>query len=542
MGPHPVLRHFLERMGLRGILRDVLGTGLQRGLDHAETLSILVHNVLTSRGALYRVAQWAGGIDPGALGLTAGQLSRLNDDRLARSLDSLGSTRGRTVFFRLALAVIKDFELSLERVHYDTTTVTVFGQYETSKAEPKITYGHSKAHRPDLKQLLFGLNVTADGAVPLLHGVHSGNRTDDSVHVQNVDQLREIIARDDFVYVADSKLCTKGNLEHIAAYGGSFVTVLPRTRKEDQGFRDDLRAGRVKARWRRVLTRPSRREEDGPNTYACTAQGPALTQEGYRIVWVRSSQKERRDAESRQGRLRQAEVELAVLARRLGRGKLRSVKAVRARARALVEHFGVAAFLRVEVASHDVTAERYLRRGRPKAGDPKKTIHTRRLGLRVTRERAALRAEERADGVFPLVTNHPKASKREVIEMYKFQGHLEKRFALTKSEYGVAPVFLKKPHRVASLLHLYFIAIMCSALIEREVRTAMKARGIETLPILPEGRPTHTPTTPRILEAFADVAWHEFREGDRVVGFPVNLTPTQETLLDLLGLPRTAYA
>ena len=168
--------------------------------------------------------------------------------------------------------------------------------------------------------------------------------------------------------------------------------------------------------------------------------------------------------------------------------------------------------------------------------------HSRRLDLRVTREKAALRAEERVDGVFPLVTNHPKASKRGVIEMYKFQSHLEKRFALTKSEYGVAPVFLKKPHRVAALLHLYFIAIMCSALIEREVRKAMKDRGIETLPILPEGRPTHTPTTPRILEAFADVSWHEYLEGDRVVAFPVKLTSTQETLLDLLGVPRTVYA
>jgi len=106
----------------------------------------------------------------------------------------------------------------------------------------------------------------------------------------------------------------------------------------------------------------------------------------------------------------------------------------------------------------------------------------------------------------------------------------------------VAPVFLEKPHGVAALLHLYFIAIMCSALIERKVRTAMKDRGIETLPILPEGRRTHTPTTPRILEAFADVSWHEYRQGDRAVSLPVNLTSTQETLLDLLGVPRTVYA
>jgi transposase len=529
-------------MGLRGILRDALGSGLHRGLDHAETLSVLLHNVLTSRGALYRVAEWADGVEPSALGVTAAQLARLNDDRLARSLDTLVSPRGRTVFFRLALGVIKDFELAIDRMHFDTTTITVFGQYKTSKAEPEITYGHSKAHRPDLKQLLFGLNVTADGAVPLLHSVHSGNRTDDSVHVRNVDELREILGRDDFIYVADSKLCTKGNLEHIAAYGGSFVTVMPRTRKEDRQFRDDLRTGKVRPRWRRVLSRPARGEEDAPNSYACTAQGPAMTSEGYRIVWVRSSQKARQDADSRERRLRVAEVELALLARQLGRGRLRSAKAVRERAQARLEHLDVAPFLRVEVTSSVLTEQHYLRRGRPKPGDPQKTTRTRKLVLQVLRDKQALRAEGRVDGVFPLVTNRTRASKREVIEIYKFQPYIEKRFSLAKSEYGVAPVFLKKPRRVAALLHLYFIAIMCSALIERQVRMAMKQRGIEALPILPEGRPTRTPTTPRILDAFADVRWHEYQEGDRVVAFPVDLTPGQKELLDLLDVPRSTYA
>jgi len=74
------------------------------------------------------------------------------------------------------------------------TTVTLFGQYASSQAEPRIAHGH-KDHRPDLKQLVFGLNVTSDGAVPLLHHVFGGNRTDDSVHVRNVDDLRTLLGR-----------------------------------------------------------------------------------------------------------------------------------------------------------------------------------------------------------------------------------------------------------------------------------------------------------------------------------------------------------
>jgi hypothetical protein len=177
LGPHPIIRHYLERMSFRGIIRGSLGAGLQQSLDHAEVLSVLIHNILVSRGPMYRIRQWARRIEPEALGLTASQVSHLNDDRIARSLDALASERGRNVFFRLALRIIKDFEIHTSRVHFDTTTVTFFGQYSTSRADPRITYGVNKDHRPDLKQLLFGLNISSDGAVPLLHHVFSGNRT-----------------------------------------------------------------------------------------------------------------------------------------------------------------------------------------------------------------------------------------------------------------------------------------------------------------------------------------------------------------------------
>jgi len=125
--------------------------------------------------------------------------------------------------------------------------------------------------------------------------------------------------------------------------------------------------------------------------------------------------------------------------------------------------------------------------------------------------------------------------------LYKYQPYLEKRFALTKSEYGIAPIFLKKPVRVIGLMHVYFLAIMLSALLEREVRRAMAARSLAKIPVLPEGRATATPTTPRILENFSDVAWQSFQEADRVLNFPVQLNETLRLLLDLAGVPSTLY-
>jgi len=95
-----------------------------------------------------------------------------------------------------------------------------------------------KDHRPDLKQLVLVLTVTADGAVPLTHRLAAGNTNDDRTHIDTWDELRALTGGAGFLYVADSKLCTREQMSHIDREGGRFVTVLPRTRREDGQLRD----------------------------------------------------------------------------------------------------------------------------------------------------------------------------------------------------------------------------------------------------------------------------------------------------------------
>lgn len=210
VGPHPILLHFLGRMSFPTIVAAGLVRTREGVLDHAQALGVLVQNILLSPAPLYRIAQWAEPVGAEGLGLTEAEKRSLNDDRIARALDALASPRGRSLFFHLAIHIIKQFELDTHRIHHDTTTVTFRGRYEGSVDEPRITHGHNKDHRPDLKQLVFGLNVTADGAVPVSHEVYSGNRTDDTIHRGNLERLRQLLGRDDFVYVADGKLCKIG--------------------------------------------------------------------------------------------------------------------------------------------------------------------------------------------------------------------------------------------------------------------------------------------------------------------------------------------
>jgi len=543
IGPLPILRHFLDRMAFSRIVGSCLDTG-RESPNHAQTLGVLVQNILLSPSPLYRIAEWAAPFSAAALGLTPAEKGSINDDRVARTLDALVSVSARSLFFRLALHVIKQFEIDTGRIHHDTTTVTFHGQYATSLAEPRLAHGINKDHRPDLKQLVFGLNVSADGAVPLLHEVHSGNRTDDTIHCSNVDYLRQLLGRDDFIYVADCKLATRKNLQHIDSYGGKFVSVLPRTRSEDQLFRRRLQEG-LHARWRRFLVvENKRRQSDPPDAYSTTSVGPQKTDEGYRLVWCRSSQKAEHDTEAREALLQRTEAELFDLASRANTRSLRNRPSILQRAKAILRKLQCKPFFELKVRTEIRIETRHLRRGRPGKNDPVREIRQRIFRLEYQRVKEAIRAESRTDGVFPLVTNlAPRhVSKKELLLIYKYQPYIEKRHSLLKTELEVAPVYLKKPRRAAGLVHAAFLAMMLDALIERALRKGMARERLKSLPILPEGRPSKTPTTARLLEMFSGVCWYEFERKEENVIFPIKLTPLQSELIELLEVDPATYA
>ena len=93
----------------------------------------------------------------------------------------------------------------------------------------------------------------------------------------------------------------------------------------------------------------------------------------------------------------------------------------------------------------------------------------------------------------------------EILKIYKYQPYLEKRHEQLKSVYNVAPVFLRNPQRIESLLLLYFLGMLIMSLIERKVRSEMKERDLSSIPIYPEGRPCKSPTADKLIGLFSDV-------------------------------------
>lgn len=549
VGCLPIVNEVLERMRIESFLEAYLPRPDPRSkITTQQGLLVLVRNYLACREPIYGVGEWAARFAPDLLGLSPEQVAALNDDRVGRCLDRLFEADYSSMVLALIAHVVEEFGVDLDQLHNDSTTISFFGRYEQTVAEQlragkrmlSITFGHNKDHRPDLKQLVFILTLSSDGAVPMYFTAADGNVTDDKTHRRTWDLLCKIAGRQDFLYVADSKLATRENMAHVHQNGGRFITVLPRTRAEDKAFRALVREGQVS--WRELWTKT---DEEGEleNLYEIS-EHPSTTVEGYRLLWFRSSRKRELDAAARSGKLERALVALADLRERLRspRTRIREEAKVHRTVEAILTEHGAADWIRIEVKKQEAETFRQDRRGRPNKDSRYVRTVKIRCDLSYDVDPEALARESMTDGIFPLVTNDVDLNALDLLSAYKKQPLIEKRFSQLKSDFQVAPVYLKSVARIEGLLCVYFLVLLAQALIEREVRTRMTEQGIESLPIYPEGRPCRRPCVRRILDLFENIQRHELSEsGKGAETMVTELTALQRDILRLAGVAAATY-
>jgi transposase len=541
LGAHPIIEHFVGLLRIGEIIGTYMRFDQRFKLEDQKVLTLLVHNILTTPYPLYEIGDWLQTLDVERLDVTSEQAGFVQDDRVGRALVRFYNCRHQDVFFQLALRAIKIFELNCSQVHHDTTTVTFAGKYPGWSAQELLTYGHNKDHRPDLKQLVLGLSVTADGAVPITHQVYDGNQTDDRLHPANHRRLQKLLQRVDFIYVADCKLATVENLCRISDWGGLFVSVMPRTWKEDENFRAKVRRGEIT--WKHILSRPNNRNPNSKIDRYWVAQGEYCTSQGFRLDWIRSSQKAEQDAETRQRHIEQALESLRALQPRLNAYNLKRRKQIIQAVRQILKKEQCHDLISYEIHATREYQQVHLQKGRPTDDTPCQLIWKNIFSLSFELNHKAVDLEEKTDGVFPLITNlDPKTHPpKRILEIYKFQPFLEKRHSQVKTYQEIAPAYLKNAERVVAFLHIQIMALMVATLIERQIRLAMRRQGIESLPIYPENRPCKAPTMFDIVRLFVGVERFEVSAEGKNMIFPAALTKTQNDVLKLLEVPVAAY-
>jgi transposase len=544
----PILDRLFDRLRLASILRDYLPREDRRSrISTATGLLLLLKNLLVAREPLYGLGEWAARHVPELLGLAPAQLPALNDDRVGRCLDRLFDADIPSLTLAVVVHAVREFEVDLDELHNDSTTITVHGDYEAADRErtlrgrlrTAVTWGHNKDHRPDLKQLLYILTVARDGAVPVQFRVQSGNTTDDRSHRDTWDFLGKLTGRCDFLYVADCKLATAENMAYIHRHGGRFLSVLPRTRGEDAAFRAEVLAGRV--HWRVIHDQS---DDAGELVDRFSIHEPEVTSvEGYRLIWYHSARKAELDAAGRLQKIERAVGRLTELRAKLAspRTRHRDRAKVAEAVEAILEETGTAAWITVAIEERAEETFRQQRRGRPGADTLYVKRERKRFDVTHRVELERLDEEARSDGIFPLISNEPSMSAKELLLSYKEQPMIEKRFGQLKTDFVVAPVFLKEVSRIQALLCVYFLALLVESLLERELRRAMEREGIASLPLYPEGRACRRPTARKVIDLFEGVQRHEMSAGRRpAVIFTTKLSRLQRRILRLLNM-RGAY-
>ncbi|MCA1670717.1 MAG: IS1634 family transposase [Actinobacteria bacterium] len=549
LGALPLVNHFLARARVPALLARYLPADDARyRLAPATAIGLVVLNLLAGREPLYGLGEWVTRYEPATLGLSPREAEQINDDRVGRALERLFDADRASLLTELILGVITEFGIDTTELHNDSTSITVSGVYRDAtgtprggKPTPVVTFGHSKDHRPDLKQLVWILTVTADGAVPIAYRLADGNTTDDPTHVPTWDGLVALLGRADFLYVADSKLCSREAMGHIATAGGRFVTVLPHTRSEDRWFRDWIQTN--SPQWTAALRLPGARLGEPDQVYS-TFPAPLPSAEGYRIIWVHSSAKAARDAASRSARTQAGAAAIEALATRLAGPKcrLKTRVAVTEAATAALDAAGASRWVAATVGETVEESFRQEHRGRPGAN----TRYRRRTRTRftITWDIAADRVayDAASDGCFPLISNDTTLTDAQVLAAYRYQPNLERRHHLLKSVQDAAPVLLHSPARIEALFCCQFLALLIGALIERQIRTAMTAAHAADIPLYPEFRGCAAPSTTRIVEIFADLTRHELRRDHQLVQtFQPELSPLHQQVLQLLDVPTTTY-
>jgi transposase len=549
VGALPILNRIIARARITEFLQDYLREDERSTIAPSVGTVVLLKNFLTSRDPIYGVSDWARRHDPKQLGLSCEEVLSLNDDRVGRCLDRLFEANHRSIIFAVLTHVVREFDVKLDELHNDSTTVTFSGEYEDAserlqpfgKLTRVITWGHNKDHRPDLKQLLYTLTVTRDGAVPIHFNVGDGKLTDDQTHIETWNLVCEIAAGPDFLYVADSKLATEKNMAHIHGRGGRFVTVLPRTRAEDRAFRARLAEGAVT--WAPVC---SRKTSNGQHEDQVSSPvGSELTKEGYRLLWFHSTRKSQLDQAARSKRILRATRALQDLRAKLASPRTRYTdeSKVRNAVERCLSESEASEWIKVEIESRPRERFKQSGPGRPGPDTQYRREVRERFDIRFEVDHAAVERSAQQDGVFPLVSNDSKLTEEEIYEAYKRQAAIEKRFAQLKTDYQLAPVFLKSPHRIEAMLTVYFLALLVQALLERELRRAMKKDEVDSLALYPEERDCSAPTARKTIDLFEGVQRHELavRGVAEPVRFAPELSAVQKRVLRLLSVPASDY-
>lgn len=508
----PIVRYYAEKIGLVEVINRLVPSEMD--IEPGVVILGMVLDTLTGRSPLYRLEEFIESLDTELLFGKPINPSDFNDDAVGRVLDKVFKTGTMKIFTELAKRALLVFGMNKSgrvHVHHDTTSINVWGDYNLDRREDNpppflITHGHSKDHRPDLRQFLVSM-LCVERNIPIFGNLEDGNTSDKAANNVILSSISKRMAEVGLeagasVYIADSALITEENLK-VMGDALPFISRLPATYSE---------CGRViaeavkKDRWDEVgalaQTKPTAHR---PAThYKVYDSEVVLYGKTYRAVVVHSSAHDKR----RQKRIdRQLEKDHHALEVKCARMQ-KEEYFCRPDAEAAAEQLRKMSTDCYQVQVSVEERPRY-KRGRP-GKECLREIKEIRYGLHAAVEEntQVISIKRQEAGCFVLVSNIAREgegaySARSILESYKEQHGIEQNFSFLKDPVIVNSLFLDKPERIEALGLVLLIALLIWRLMERSLRQYTES-GDKAL-IGWNNRPTDRPTSFMMITKFMGI-------------------------------------
>jgi transposase len=550
----PLVMQQLRAMQVDKLIDQVLGPvhGNWQGLSRGQVaLVFLSYVVLSESHFLSPLEDWIAEHQH-SLSQALGQPVRTadgTDDRLAVLLSDLGdetAQRGYQLEQALGQHLIRAYALPTDVARIDMTTVSVY--HRPASADGLLRFGHSKDHRPDLRQFKEALGTLDPAGLPLASATLSGEQADDPNYLPVWERLVATIGRPDFLLVADCKLACLANRAYLQAHGGFFLAPLPLS-------------GPTPADLRQWLAQPPTPLvpiclADQAANAAPIGQGFSVTVECQwtdpvsraRQTWserrlvVQSTAYAQQQRLEFQTRLAQTEQALAVLNRQPCHTQTRLAE----RAQAVLARQAMGAYL--VLTFHDQLTQQtgYVGQGRPGPNRARRTVDIHTWTVQSQRQLAALAQVDTLAGwrVYATNTSAQRLSLSQAVNCYRQQWQPEHAFQRLKGgQLAITPLFLHDEARIRGLLVLLGVALRLLTLTEFCLRRELAKTG-QALAGLYDGNPrraTGQPTTERLLKAFDPITLYRHKTPAEVWFEVTPLSALQTHILRALGVPLSIY-
>lgn len=448
------------------------------------------------------------------------QAEWFNDDALGRCLDAISDYGVTKLFTEVSFDIGIEQGLLGKTSHIDSSTLSLHGEYDSEILDdnPLPAHGHSKARRPDLKQMVINLATTGKAAFPIWMEAHSGNASDKVIlqaAAKRMDNLcSSLEGVEPFLHVGDSAMYSKcvshgGNMRWLSRAPESINAVKELVQRPDEDFiwidKDDhYRYCEVECCYKTIHQR-----------------------------WLIVSSKHayEREIKTLEKNIGKEYSSTETSIKRIGN---KIYKCSADAASAAQEAFKKLKYHQVNYNVEPIT--KYPGKGRP-AKDAKPETVGYSIKSTVSKDEGRIRLAYNQKGRFILATNELNRellSSSEMLDEYKAQSKTESGFKFIKDDtFEVDSIFLKNPSRISALMMVMTLCLMVYSVAQHTLRQSLKASD-KTVPNQ-KGQDIKNPTMKWIYRLFHGVQLLHIEVGSRSQKLVINLNALLKRIISYFG-------